>query len=102
LKNPHNSSNAELKVLMSGLSVTSAEFQKGFGRFREAALKEPLTITNHGRDSLVLLAADEYRRLKRRDRRVMRLEDITDVDIALIEATRAPPESAAFDGERND
>lgn len=84
---------------MSRLNVTSAEFQKGFGRFREAALKEPVTITHHGRDSLVLMAADEYRRLKRRERRVMGLDDFTDADVAAIEASEAPPEARAFDDE---
>jgi prevent-host-death family protein len=84
------------------MKVTSAEFQKGYGRYREAALKAPVTITNHGRDSLVLLAADEYRRLKRRERRVMGLDDFTDADIAAIEASEPPPEAAAFDDERDD
>ena len=84
---------------MAHLSVTSAEFQKGFGRFREAALKEPVTITNHGRDSLVLMAADEYKRLKRRERRVMGLDDFSDEDLAAIEASRAPAEASAFDHE---
>jgi len=86
---------------MSHLSITSAQFQKGFGRYREAALKEPVTITNHGRDSLVLMAVDEYRRLKRRERRVMGLEDFSEADLAAIEAARLPPEAAAFDDERN-
>lgn len=86
---------------MPNLSVTSAEFQKGFGRFREAALREPVTITNHGRDSLVLMSADEYRRLKRRERRVMGLGDFSEADIAAIAASEAPAEAAAFDDERN-
>lgn len=86
---------------MPNLSVTSAEFQKGFGRYREAALREPVTITNHGRDSLVIMAADEYQRLKRRERRVMGLEDFTDADIAAIESSEAPPEAAAFNDELN-
>ena len=38
---------------MARVSISSAEFQKGFGRYREVALKQPLVITNHGRDSLV-------------------------------------------------
>ncbi len=87
---------------MSNVSVTSAEFQKGFGRYREAALKEPVTITHHGRESLVLMAADEYRRLKLRERRVMGLGDFSDDDLAAIEASQTPPEAAAFDHERND
>ncbi|ALR20962.1 type II toxin-antitoxin system prevent-host-death family antitoxin [Sphingobium baderi] len=86
---------------MPNLSVTSAEFQKGFGRFREAALREPVTITNHGRDSLVLMSAEEYRRLKRRERRVMGLDDFSEADIAAIAATEAPIDAAAFDDERN-
>jgi prevent-host-death family protein len=86
---------------MPNLSVSSAEFQKGFGRYREAALREPVTITNHGRDSLVLMSADEYRRLRRRERRVMGLGDFTEADIAAIEASVIPPEASAFDHERN-
>lgn len=86
---------------MPNLSVSSAEFQKGFGRFREAALREPVTITNHGRDSLVLMSADEYRRLKRRERRVMGLDDFSEADLAAIAASAAPAEAAAFDDERH-
>lgn len=87
---------------MPNLRITSADFQKGFGRYREAALKEPVTITNHGRDSLVLMSADEYRRLKRRERRVMGLDDFTDVDLAAVAASKTPAEAADFDHERND
>ncbi|MBV2149896.1 type II toxin-antitoxin system prevent-host-death family antitoxin [Sphingobium sp. AS12] len=86
---------------MANLSITSVEFQKGFGRYREAALRQPVTITNHGRDSLVLMSADEFRRLKRRERRVMGLDDFTETDIAAIAASEAPAEAAAFDDERN-
>ncbi len=50
--------------------VTASEFQKSFGAISDTALKEPVTITKQGRDHLVVLAADEYKRLKRRDRKV--------------------------------
>lgn len=86
---------------MPNLSISSAEFQKGFGRVREAALREPVTITNHGRDSLVLMSADEYQRLKRRERRVMGLEDFSETDILAIASTEAPSEAAAFLDEHN-
>lgn len=69
---------------MAGLSISSAEFQRAFGRYREAALKEPVTITNHGRDSLVLMAVDEYQRLKSRDRVALRVEDLSDEDFKTI------------------
>lgn len=87
---------------MARKTITSVEFQKSFGRYRERALKEPVTITHHGRESLVLMAAEEYRRLKRRQRRVMGLADFTDAEIAAIEKSEAPDEAVAFDHERDD
>ncbi len=42
------------------ITVTSAEFQKQFGQFRELAQREPVTVTSHGRDSVVLVSAVEY------------------------------------------
>jgi prevent-host-death family protein len=49
--------------------VTAAELQKQFGRYRDMALKEPVSVTHHGRESLVILSADEYERLKALDTR---------------------------------
>ena len=44
-------------------------------------------------------SVEEYRRLKRRDRRVLGLEDFADADVAALEETRAPNSSKAFDHE---
>jgi PHD/YefM family antitoxin component YafN of YafNO toxin-antitoxin module len=63
------------------------------------AIAEPLTITSNGRERLVLMSTDEYRRLKLRDRQVMTLSDFTDEDIAALEKVRAPAEAAAFNHE---
>ncbi len=84
---------------MPNVSVTSADFQKNFGRYREAAIREAVTITNHGRDSLVLLSADEYRRLKRRDREVLHVSELSDQDVEAIRTAEIPEENAAFDHE---
>jgi prevent-host-death family protein len=84
---------------MPKLSVTSAEFQKAFGRYREVAQREPVTITNHGRDSLVLLSADEYHRLKRRDRVALRVEDLSEEDVHAILTAEIPPEASQYDHE---
>ena len=51
------------------VTVTAAELQKQFGRYRETAIKEPVSITHHGRESLVMLSAEEYKRLKAFDTR---------------------------------
>jgi prevent-host-death family protein len=84
---------------MQDTSVTSAEFQKNFGRYREVAIRKPLIITNHGRESLVLLSADEYRRLKQRDREVLLVSELSDADIEAIHDAAIPEEFAAFDHE---
>lgn len=81
------------------MKVTAAEVGKNFGQFADRALVEPVTITKYGREHLVLLSADEYARLKRRDRQVYRVGDLPDEIIAAIKAAEPPAEAAAFDGE---
>jgi len=81
------------------VKVSSAEFQKNFGRYQDIALTQPVTVTRNGRDRTVVLSAEEYHRLKRRDRRVMSASDFTPEDIAAIEQANPPPESARFDHE---
>lgn len=51
------------------VTVSSADLRKQFGRCRELALKGPISVTHHGRESLVVLSADEFRRLKALDTR---------------------------------
>ena len=81
------------------VKVSSAEFQKNFGRYQDIALTEPVSVTRNGRDRTVLLSVQEYNRLKRRDRRVMTLDDFTVEDIAAIERATPPKEAARFNRE---
>jgi prevent-host-death family protein len=81
------------------VKVSSADFQKNIGRYQDLALTQPVTVTRNGRERTVLISAEEYQRLKRRDRRVMGLEDFTDEDIAAIERAAIPEEAARFDHE---
>ncbi|HEV2365732.1 MAG TPA: type II toxin-antitoxin system Phd/YefM family antitoxin [Caulobacteraceae bacterium] len=84
---------------MTDVHVSSTEFQKRFGKLREAALRGSVTITHHGRDSLVLIAADEYRRLKSRDRRALHITELTEEEFEALLEAEIPGEAAAFDGE---
>jgi prevent-host-death family protein len=84
------------------VKVSSAEFQKQFGALSDKALTEPVTITRNGRDRLVLLSVQEYQRLKRRDRRVVLLEDFTEDEMALIAKPEVPAEYAYLDAELQD
>jgi len=51
------------------VTITAAELQKRFGRYRDMALREPVSVTHHGRESLVMLSAEEYKRLRALDTR---------------------------------
>jgi PHD/YefM family antitoxin component YafN of YafNO toxin-antitoxin module len=84
------------------MKVSTAEFIKNYGSLADKALTEPVVITKNGRDRLVVLSADEYARLKRRDRRVVRLEEFTDEEMALIAHAEAHPEDAHLDVELKD
>lgn len=81
------------------MKISAAEFQRSPGRVRSLALREPVFVTNHGRDDLVVLSAHEYDRLKRRDRQAIRAADLTDDELALLDAVEIPAEARAFDHE---
>ena len=82
--------------------VSTADFIKNYGTLADEALKEPVTITKNGRDRLVVLSVEEYARLKRRDRRVVRTGELTDPDIERIANAEVPAEYAPLDEELKD
>jgi prevent-host-death family protein len=51
------------------VTITAAELQNHFGKWRERAQREPVSITHHGRETLVVMSAEEYHRLKALDTR---------------------------------
>ena len=67
------------------IRVSSTEFDKEVGRYQEAALRQPVMVTRDGRDRTVMISAEEYYRLKRRDRRMIATEDMPS---ELVEAVR--------------
>lgn len=79
--------------------VSSTEFQKKVGQYQDLALTEPVTVTRNGRDKIVVISAEEYHRLKRRDRQVLRVEDLTAEDLAAIADAKPPSEATTFDDE---
>lgn len=87
---------------MPDMRVSSAEFIKNYGALTDKALSEAVTITRNGRDRLVLLSAEEYARLKRRDRHVVRADQVSEDDLALIAKADVPAEFAHLDAELKD
>ena len=84
---------------MHDMRVSTAEFIKNYGTLADKALSEPVTITKNGRDRLVMISVEEYARLKRRDRRALRLEDFSVQEMALIAKVEVPPGHEHLDAE---
>ncbi len=84
---------------MTNVSVSSGDFLGSYGRISETALREPVSITGHGRERLVLLSADEYRRLERNDRAALYPWELADDALHALESAEPTPAAAAFDHE---
>ena len=81
------------------LKVSAADFQRNIGRYQDIALCQPVAVTRNGRESCVLLSTEEYRRLKRRDREALGIEEFTEADADAVRSAQPSAESAAFDSE---
>jgi prevent-host-death family protein len=82
------------------VTVTAAAFQKAFGHYGEVAQREEVAITNHGRESLVLVSAVEYRRLKSLDtREALPASQLSAEELEAIDAATPPAEAAIYSDE---
>ena len=83
----------------SRVTVPAAEFQRRFGLYREVAQREPVAVTSHGRESVVLISAAEYRRLKAQDRQALYVWEMDEEELAELTKAKPAPEAAEFDRE---
>ncbi|TAK54181.1 MAG: type II toxin-antitoxin system prevent-host-death family antitoxin [Gammaproteobacteria bacterium] len=79
--------------------VRASEFQREFGRLRAVAHREAVIVTNHGRDDVVLLSAEEYQRLRSLDRRAMHVSELTDEELVALDAVEIPGEATLYNHE---
>ena len=77
--------------------ITALELQRHLGRAQNLALRRPIAVTRRGRPKVVLLAFEEYERLKRRDKHAMSVWELPDDIARQIEETRMDPRHAALD-----
>ena len=84
---------------MDTTRVTESEFQRAFGALTEQALREPVTITKDGRDHVVVVSAQEYSRLKRRDRQVGLTTDLPEEWVDAVRQAKVPDEFAHLNAE---
>lgn len=85
---------------MDMIRMTEAEAEQGFRALADRARHEPVTITApDGRDEFVVVPAEEYARLKRRDRRVGLAEDLPEEWVEAVRNAKVPDEFAGLDAE---
>lgn len=80
--------------------ISAAEFQKHFGKYRELAQREPVAVTSYGRESVVLISAEEYERYRQLDSR--KPEYVWEMGTAEADAlarSEPPEEAEAFNDE---
>lgn len=81
------------------ITISSVEFQRHFGRYQDEALTQPVAITRNGRERVVILSVDEYRRLKRGARVALPVGALSDAELAAIAKTEMAPQHRALDHE---
>ena len=84
------------------VTVTAAEFHRNIGVYQDIALTKPVAITKNGRERTVLLSAEEFHRLKRRDRQAIAVGDLTERHIEALHDAKVPDEHAHLDDELKD
>lgn len=48
---------------MSNKSISTAEFMRHFGRYHDEAQRQPITLTKHGRPSVVVVPIELFERM---------------------------------------
>ncbi len=81
------------------ITVSSGELQRNFGRYQDIALTQPVSITRNGRERIVMLSVDEYRRLKRLAREALPVGELTDAELQAIGRAEVPDKYGYLDRE---
>lgn len=77
-------------------TVAAGEVSNRFGYYTDEAMQRPVGIQRHGTTRIVMISLKEYERLKRRDREVIRTEDLDDETLAALKNVEAPAEAIAL------
>ena len=84
------------------IRISSTEFGKEVDRYQDAALRQPVVVTSNGCDRTVLISAEEYRRLKQRDRHVFATAEAPDAVIEAVRNAAMDPRHGHLDDLLND
>lgn len=83
-------------------AVPAKEVASRFGYYTDEAMQRPVGIQRHGTTRIVMISLKEYERLKRRDRQVIRTEDLDDETLDAIRKAEASDGSKALNALMDD
>jgi prevent-host-death family protein len=83
--------------MTDAVRISATEFGKEVGRYQDLALNQTVIVTRNGRDRTVLISAEEYQRLKRRDRQVYAAGELPDEIVEAIRGSEMDPRHQHLD-----
>jgi antitoxin StbD len=81
--------------------AAASELAKNFGEWHEKAMREPVVVTKHGRESAVLLSAETFHALIDNYREVVAVEDLDAAVASGIEHSKIPEQYRWNSDEEN-
>ncbi|NPU11096.1 type II toxin-antitoxin system Phd/YefM family antitoxin [Bradyrhizobium sp. 83012] len=75
-----------------GKSVAASDVQKDFGLWHDQALKEPVQITQSGRETIYLVSAETFHQLWASYRRAGSTLELSEADLAMMDNAEVPSE----------
>jgi PHD/YefM family antitoxin component YafN of YafNO toxin-antitoxin module len=73
-------------------TASSSDVQKNFGAYHDRALSAPVRVTKYGRETVFIVSAETFHRMKQAQREAIASAELSDAELALIEAAEIPPE----------
>jgi prevent-host-death family protein len=74
------------------ITAPASEVQKNFGAFHDRALTEPIRVTKYGRETVYIVSAETFHRLKQGERVALAAAELSDAEVAAIERAEIPAE----------
>jgi len=73
-------------------TASSSDVQKNFGAYHDRALSAPVRVTKYGRETVFIVSAETFHRMKQAQREAIASAELSDAELALIEAAEIPAE----------
>lgn len=73
-------------------TVSASDVQKNFGTYHDRAMSEPVRVTKYGRETVFIVSAQTFHQMKQAQREAITSADLSDDEMALIEAAEIPAE----------